>query len=515
MRARRSLIPLIASVLGSGVLCTLLLTTSHLAQSQPEPVTSATAPQPAADSAGRDAIVRGGNAAIQSAVQKLASKIDGYGGKVGVHVIDVATGRVLAQHDSTVPLNPASNMKLVTAGAALWKHSAHHTYRTALYARRSGTTVDDIVLRSYGDPSLRATDLWELGNGLRRWGIKQIKGDVLVDQSYFDDSYVPPGFEQQPEEWAYFRAPVSAVALEANAITLHVAPSRAGEGAWVSFAPAGFVDVAGRVTTGEKGSAQNVTLGLTPKEGRLRAVLGGSIPEDSARLRLTKRVDDPTLFAGYVLHAILVEQGFQVGGKVRAGGEKANRLLVLHGSERLGTILERLGKDSDNFFAEMIFKGLAGDTKRRGLTSESGAEVVRKYLKEIGAMDEGTVVRNGSGLFDTNRLTARSLTTLLRAAYLDSRMRSEFTNHLAVGGEDGTLQWRFRDKQSRGRVRAKTGTLASVISLSGYVMRTGEEAPVAFSIMINEVPGKVPGAREAMDACVRTIVRETIELERK
>lgn len=512
MRARRSLIPLIVSVFGSGVLCTLVLTTSPLAQSQPEPASSPTTPPSA--STGRDAM-GGANAAMQSAVDKLAGKIDGYGGKVGVQVVDVTTGRVLAQHASTVPLNPASNMKLVTAGAALWKHTAHHTYRTGLYARRSGTTVDDIVLRSYGDPSLRATDLWELGNGLRRWGIKRIKGDVLVDQSYFDDAYVPPGFEQQPDEWAYFRAPVSAVALEANTVTLHVAPSRSGEGAWVSFDPVGFVDVAGRVTTGEAGSAQNVTLSLMPKDGRLRAVVGGGIPQDSTRLRITKRVEDPTLFAGYALHAILEEQGFQVGGKVRAGGEKAHRLLVLHGSERLGTLLERLGKDSDNFYAEMIFKGLAGDKKRRGLTSESGAQVVREYLKEIGALDEGTVIRNGSGLFDTNRLTARSLATLLRAAYRDPGMRSEFTNHLAVGGEDGTLRWRFRDKQSRGRVRAKTGTLASVISLSGYVMRSSDEAPVAFSIMVNEVPGKVTGAREAIDACVRSIVRETIKLERK
>ena len=289
---------------------------------------------------------------------------------------DVASGKVLAEHAAGTPFNPASNMKLLTAAAALWKLSANHTYQTALYGRRSGSTVGDLVLRSYGDPSLTTKDLWDMTHALQRWGIRQVKGDVLVDQSFFDDQYVPPGFEQQPHEWAYFRAPVSAIALNANTVTMHVAPRRSGS-ALVSFAPEGFVDLVGRVRTGGAGSAQNVTLTLEPKGQRLEARVGGSLPEDSTRLRFTKRIDDPTLFAGYALYALLVEQGVKVDGKVRAGGQKARGRLTLHRSAPLGTLLHRLGKDSDNFYAEMIFKSLAGDKKRRGLSAESGAEVVR------------------------------------------------------------------------------------------------------------------------------------------
>jgi len=188
-------------------------------------------------------------------------------------------------------------------------------------------------------------------------------------------------------------------------------------------------------------------------------------------MRFTQRIDDPSLFAGYALRAILAERGIQVDGQVRAGGEKITRLLAMHHSSRLANLLERLGKDSDNFYAEMIFKSLAGDTKRRGLTTAT-------------------------------------LGTVLRSSYQDPVVQSEFVRHLAVGGQDGTLRWRFRDKMTKGIVRAKTGTLASVTSLSGYVLPRNRN-PIAFAIIVNGVAGKITGARDSIDRCVQTVVRES------
>jgi len=439
---------------------------------------------------------------MQDAVEDLVRTITRYGGTVGVQVVEVETGRVLASHQAMEPMNPASNMKVVTAAAALWKLGAQHRYPTALYGERKGANVGDLVLRGYGDPSLATKDLWELTRGLHREGIQKVTGDILVDQSYFDDAYVPPGFEQQPDEWAYFRAPVSAIALERNTVTLHVKPTRSGERALVTFAPSGFVDVSGAVTTKGAGSAQSVTLSVEGRDGRLHATVGGTIAEDSSRLRLDKRIDDPTLYAGHVLRALLEQEGIEVTGKVRAGGTKARRRITMVMSEPLSELLPELGKESDNFYAEMIFKGLAGNKKRRGLTSEEGAQVVGAYLEQIGANTEGVVIRNGSGLFDTNRLTASLLTTVLRASYLDPSVEPEFVSQLSVAGRDGTLRWRLREGRTRGNVRAKTGTLSSVTSLSGYVTGPEGRSPLAFSILVNGVAGKVPGARVAIDKCV-------------
>ena len=495
MRSDRPFLALIACV----ALSAFLSAAPSASHGPPSSTPSDSAPSPTTAPA---------DAAMQAAVDALAETIQRYGGTVGVQVVDVASGRVLASHEADKPLNPASNMKIVTAAASLWKLGANHRYPTALYGTRKGSDVGDLVLRGYGDPSLTTKDLWELTRGLHREGVRKVTGDILVDQSYFDDAYVPPGFEQQPNEWAYFRAPVSAVALERNTVTLNVKPTRAGERALVTFVPPGFVDVAGSVTTKASGSAQSVTLTVEGRDGRLRAVVGGSIPEDSARLRLDKRIDDPTLYAGHVLRALLEQQGIEVQGRVRQGGAKARARIALVLSNPLAELLPQLGKESDNFYAEMIFKGLAGNKKRRGLTSEQGAEVVREYLAHVGANTEGVVIRNGSGLFDTNRLTASTIAAVLRASYRDGAVQPEFVSQLAVGGKDGTLRWRFRKGHERGNVRAKTGTLASVTSLSGYVMAPEERSPIAFSIMVNGVAGKVPGARVAIDKCVGRFVRQ-------
>jgi D-alanyl-D-alanine carboxypeptidase/D-alanyl-D-alanine-endopeptidase (penicillin-binding protein 4) len=132
---------------------------------------------------------------------------------------------------------------------------------------------------------------------------------------------------------------------------------------------------------------------------------------------------------------------------------------------------------------------------------------VLKFLNEIGAYEEGSIIKNGSGLYDADRVSPSETVKLLRAAYRDSTIGPEFTAQLAVGGVDGTLHGRFREHKARRIVRAKTGTLESIAALSGYVLAPPGRAPVAFSILVNEVAGKVSGTRTAIDKCVDAIVK--------
>jgi len=117
------------------------------------------------------------------------------------------------------------------------------------------------------------------------------------------------------------------------------------------------------------------------------------------------------------------------------------------------------------------------------------------------------VIKNGSGLFDADRVTAYSTVELLRWAWRDPGVQPEYVAQLSVGGVDGTLHKRFRSDLTKRRVRAKTGTLDDVISLSGYVLRDGGRGPVAFSILFNHVSGKQDGARHAADRLVELIAR--------
>ncbi len=426
--------------------------------------------------------------------------------EVGVEVMEIDSGTVWAAYGEHTPLNPASNAKVFTAAASLALLHGSFRYQTTLSGALKGSSVDGpLVLRSNGDPSLATEDLYGLVRDLVARGVKKIEGDIVVDQRFFDGENTPPAFEQQPNEWAYFRAPVSAVAVNENTITLHVRPTSEGQNAVVSFDPPGFVDAEGAVKTKGEG-ADTVGLALSANGKRLSAKLSGAVAEDAKLLHYVRRVEDPTLLAGYALKAVLEDRGIKVTGEVKAGqgGGKANTL-AHHESLPLSTLLYSLGKQSDNFYAEMVFKTLGGEKKGRPAKSVDAAGVVTKWLQDGNMLEPGTVIKNGSGLFDANRVTAHGVALVLRDAWNDPTRRAEMVAQLSIGGVDGTLHKRFKSRSKHMAIRAKTGTLDDVIALSGYVLAPPGKSPVAFSIMFNKVAGKGGAARSAADELVEKI----------
>jgi len=438
-------------------------------------------------------------AALRSLVRDRSLK----DAQIGIVVMEADTGTVLAQSGEHTVLNPASNAKLYTAAAALAMLKGTHRYSTTLSGTVKSGAVANLVLRGHGDPSLRSSDLWALALELRAHGVRRVDGDILVDQKFFDEQTTPPAFEQQPNEWAAFRAPVSAVALNGNTVTLAIRPTTTGQPASVAFDPPGFVDVDGTVKTGDDG-ADNVVLDLAPNGKRLSAKLSGSVGADAKLVRYTRRVDDPRLLAGYALKAILEEAGVKVAGEPKLG-TASGPVIARHESEPLSTLLYPLGKNSDNFYAEMIFKSLAGETKGRPAKSQESADTVMAWLAKNDLGDAGVVIKNGSGLFDSNRVTASSVAKLLRFVWQDPSMRNEYVAQLAIGGVDGTLHKRFRDTRTHRAVRAKTGTLDDAIALSGYVLAPSGKGTVVFSILFNHVSGHAASARMAADKLVEIV----------
>jgi D-alanyl-D-alanine carboxypeptidase/D-alanyl-D-alanine-endopeptidase (penicillin-binding protein 4) len=443
---------------------------------------------------------------LEAAVRAIVNDGSYKSAQVGIAVMDIDTGHLLVASNEHAPLNPASNAKIYTAAVALATLRGDHRYETSLGGTLSGSAVQgDLVLHGHGDPSLTTRDLWGMVDELKTYGIRKVDGDVAVVQDFFDDQTTPPAFDQQPDEWSYFRAPVSAVALNENCITLTLRPSGVGGTAQASFDPPGFVDIDGSVTTADQG-ADHVIVMLSGKGQRMNAHLGGAVSVGSRVVRFTKRVEDPTLLAGYALKAVLEESGIKVTGDVKAGKDRPH-VIVRHESAPLSQLLYELGKKSDNFYAEMVFKTLGGEEKKRPASSADAAQLVVDWLDKSGANDKGVVIKNGSGLFDANRVTTWSAVQLLRTVWRDSSLRPEFLAQLSVGGVDGTLHKRFHDPVTRRRVRAKTGTLDDVIALSGYVLAPPGKSPVAFSIIFNGVGGKQDGARHAADKLVELITR--------
>jgi D-alanyl-D-alanine carboxypeptidase/D-alanyl-D-alanine-endopeptidase (penicillin-binding protein 4) len=444
---------------------------------------------------------------LDAAARAIASDRVLEGGQVGIAVVDVDTGKLLAAVNEHVPLNPASNAKLYTAAAALATLHGEHRYETVLTGRLDGDAVSGpLAIRGFGDPSLSTSDLWDMVQELKGFGVKRVEGDVVVDQRFYDDQTTPPAFEQQPNEWAAFRAPVSAVSLDENCITMTVRPTSPGNAARVEFDPPGFIDSDGSIKTADGGGADTVELTLAGNGSRMTAHVSGAVAGDSRVVRFTRRAEDPRLLAGYALKALLEKADVKVSGDVKLGSARGHTL-AKHLSAPLSQLLYALGKQSDNFYAEMIFKTLAGEGHGRPAKSGDAGDIVLHLLDHVGAADTGVVIKNGSGLFDANRVTAWSTVQLLRWAYRDPSVQPEYLAQLSVGGVDGTLHKRFHQELTRRRVRAKTGTLDDVISLSGYVLRDGGRGPLAFSVLFNHVGGKQDGARHAADRLVELVTR--------
>lgn len=430
------------------------------------------------------------------------------GGKVHAALVDLESNQWLLEAGAKVPINPASNAKILTAAAALELLGPAYHFATELHGDIAADgRCPRLVIRGGGAPDLSTADLWRLVRVARGEGLVEV-GEIVVDQSRFSDDYVPPAFDQQPQEWAPFRAPVSALSINANAITLNVVPTKAGKAARVWYDPPGIVEEKGRVSTDERGQGDHVSWNLDPKKNAQRPIstVGGSLAEGLGRRRYSRRLEDPRLAAGYALRSLLEDSGIEVKGRVDLGSLKKEPRIALWHSEPIAELIRALGKDSDNFVAEMLFialsaaDGSVGDD--RPWTSERGAKVVKKWLSEKGIDLEGMVIENGSGLFDANRLSPELLTKVLAQVEDNPRIYQDFVSHLAMGSTDGTMKSRMKAGDLGQRIRAKTGTLKDVDALSGYLQRTDGRSPAAFSVIVVGVKSSHVDIRAKVDELI-------------
>ena len=425
----------------------------------------------------------------------------GLGDRVGISVVSTESGEKIYGHHEDLALNPASNMKLVTAAGALLELGPDFTMLTGLYGRVEDGVVSDLSLRGFGDPSLRMSDLVELAEGLRDRGVRRVER-VIVDGGYFDDQYLPPAFDQQPGEVSSFRAPVAATSVERSAYELRVVPGEEGGPAQVRLDAEGYFDLDSRITTG---GALNVIADQSGDGEKMELRVSGTVPADILGVGYRRRVNRPLPYAGHAMVEALRRTGIRTPGHVRIGDTPEGLpLLVARRSPPVSELISAMGKSSDNFTAEMILKVIGAERSRPG-TSATGAQVLEEMLAEAGVPADRVTVVNGSGLFDGNEIAASHLTKLLVHVYNDPGVRPEYLAHLAVGGVDGTLHRRLGDLPRPRVVRAKTGTLNDVIALSGYVLGPEPDRAVAFSFLANGIRGRQGEARRAADDLARAI----------
>jgi len=433
---------------------------------------------------------------------------------IGVHVVDAGTGAPVFSHGDDAMV-PASTAKLITAAAALKTLGPDWRFTTTLAAdgRPGGDGVldGDLYVVGGGDPTLVVEKLWKLVYDLKLAGVTQVSGDVVFDDTYMDSEHTIHGWDKARDLTrgpTYF-APVGALSLNFNAAAVVVGPGVApGKPARAALeTPAQkVVTLENKATTGRAGSRASLVLDRKVSGDRVTFVISGSIPAGSATGTYYKTVSDPTSYFTAVFAEMMKLHGIAVGGHYLEGEapEEAKTLIQLK-SPPLATILLEMNKSSSNFYAEQVFKAMGAEVRGVQGTAATGASVVDDYLEGLGITPDAHAVVNGSGLSTDWQIRPSHLTAVLVDMARDQRVGAEFVASLAIGGRDGTLRKRYKDDDYDLRVRGKTGSLAGVSCLSGYV-DGGDGRRYAFALLANALPNGSAEAKAAQDRLVETLL---------
>ncbi len=408
---------------------------------------------------------------------------------VSILVADADTGRIIMQKDPDLPLIPASSMKVVTSWAALGVLKPDFTFVTeVLVDGVKGSSVGNIYLKGGGDPYLVSEQLFALTRDVRDTGLREVRGDIVVDDSHF----IPgkPIDEQEDLGTRSYHAPYGALSLNFNTIKVLVHPgAQPGKPARIVADPVSeYATVKGSVNTVKGRAAAKITIDKeSTRDGRDVIRVQGAIGADAPVKGRYANVSSPDLYTGYVFKEFLLREGIKVAGKVKRGRAPSSATSYLKfRSLPLGNIVYWLNKFSNNFMAEQICMELGAAVHGVPGTREKGLSVIRQRLRTLG-LDEGTyVLREASGLSRGNRLSASVLVRVLLDAYHDFTCSGEFISSLGVAGTDGTLKEKFTDDRARRRIRAKTGTLRGVNALAGYGF-SREGRVFVFAVLVNSL----------------------------
>jgi serine-type D-Ala-D-Ala carboxypeptidase/endopeptidase (penicillin-binding protein 4) len=405
-------------------------------------------------------------------------------GVTGLFVADARTGEALFSVNADDALNPASNVKMISTATALELLGPDFRYPTRLLGATpdAGVVHGDVYLLGSYDPTLTIGDLDALAASAAARGITRIDGDIVVGADPTRDgvyrAVIPLDVRAgEPGGTATASAPTG---MDLVSITTIAKTAKTATRPRLSYQIASTTDAAGHL--------------------RLAVTIGGTIGKGGA-IRYTLVTRERTATAAYTLRAALRAHGVAIAGETRtaelpefvAASVSAGGLpieLARHESARLADIIIRVNKWSINWLADRVIMTAAALVKREPPSMELALSAMYDWLiRHPGIARSDVVVDTGSGLSYHTRITPHELVSIVRsaagfAAGGDPALSRAWLDSLSIGGTDGTLSSRFRAADLRGRIRGKTGTLSTVIALSG-VLEVDPQRPLAFSLVTN------------------------------
>jgi len=468
---------------------------------------------------------------LRAGVQEVLRRPELAASQMAIKIASLDTGRTIYEENSAKLLHPASNMKIYTVAAALDRLSPDFRFKTSAYARSmpdaAGTLRGDLIIYGRGDPTFAASfnngDYYkaidDFAARIVASGVKRIEGNIIGDESYFTGGRLGYGWEWDDLTW-YYGAEISALTVNDNSLDLFVKPGLdvGSQGVITTGPVTPLITIVNRTTTAPRGTRRNITvvrpLGTTNIIEVSGSVPLGLDPTDKGHVG-SIAVPNPALVFVYMLRSSLVSKGVTITGQSQAidARGRGGMSLELSGlveiasvqSPPLSVIAAQTLKPSQNLYTELLLRTLGKTYTLDGLTVPSdrttvdeGIEVVKNFLRKAGIEPRNQfVMADGSGLSRHNYITANATLQLL--TYMSThRYANAFRDAMPIAGMDGTLRTRMRGTPAAGNLRAKTGTISGVASLSGYVTSASGERLV-FSIILNNYPEESSSRRSFID----------------
>ncbi len=416
----------------------------------------------------------------------------------GVAIQSLETGEYFYRRNENKLFMPASNLKLFTTAAGLLILGKDYTFKTELLTDGNvdGSVLKgNLIVKGYGDPSISGRfygeDNLEIfrswADSLLELGIDEIRGNIIGDDDNFDDIGLGDGWSWDYESY-WYSAPTGALSFNDNCVDLIINPTDIGERAEIKALPSSrYAVIVNNVFTVPDDSLTSID--LYRDRGTNIITVSGSVKYSNQTIKAYATINNPTQYFVITLKEVLEEKGIKVTGFAldiddldKPLSQKDFHLLLTHRSVPLNEIVKIINKNSHNFYAEQLLKTLGLDKSKKG-TAAHGIAAEKNLFSQMGIIPESIILADGSGLSRLNYVSPQHILTLLNHMY-KSPVFEDFYSSLPVAGKNGTLAKRMIRTNAQDNVRAKTGFIGNVRSLSGY-MRTGDNELLSFTMIAN------------------------------
>lgn len=409
-------------------------------------------------------------------------------------------------YNPSLLLTPASTMKVLTATAAIKSLGADFRFQTVLSVK-PGANGLHLRLQMAGDPSFSSEDLGALVSALKR----DVTQTTVRSIEVIDDVFTGHS-RSRGQVWndigVCFAAPVSALSIDGNCIYGNLKPGRVGQLSSLHVSDSQLLAIDNQIVTVAADTAdcqQNLQVG---EHNRYR--LTGCMPANASMMPLRFSINDERAHFALKLKRSLRAQGFKLNAEPQfKSGLEAYSQSYIHRSDALIELLATMLVESDNLYADSIFKTLA-IAAQRPATYQVASEVLLAQLKQLGIDVARLQIRDGSGLSRENLVSAKVLYQVLQLWQQDPQLQP-LISRLAVAGQSGTLRYRHSLTNSplKGHIHAKSGYVNGVVNLVGFIEKDEQFTP--FVLLTN---GVVLTAEEQQALSKRQIIHPALSYER-